>query len=97
MVFTWSMPPLPKGPDLLVLATELAGVGGPSLPLEVSAIDSFGSVTDPAERSLSITAKIDVDAGRIYLRQEQLCEELDRCHDVSTYLLERAPAWLDEV
>ena len=46
LVFTWTLPPLPKGPDLLVLATELAGVGGPDLPLEVSAIDSFASVTD---------------------------------------------------
>ena len=97
IVFNWSMPPLPKGPDLLVLATELAGVGGTVLPTEVSAIDSFGSVTDPAERSLSITAKIEVDAARIYLRQEQLCDELDRCHHVSTYLLDRAPAWLDEL
>ena len=94
--FTWSLPPLPKGPDLLVLATELAGIGGPDLPLEVSAIDSFGSVTDPAERSLSIVAHVEVDIGRIYLRTEQLCEVLDRCHDVSMYLLDRAPAWLDE-
>ena len=35
--FTWALPPLPHGPDLLVLATELAGVGGPDLPVEVSA------------------------------------------------------------
>ena len=44
--FTWSLPPLPSGPDLLVLATDLAGIGGTALPLEVSAIDSFASVTD---------------------------------------------------
>ena len=30
--FTWSLPPLPKCPDLLVLATELAGIGGADLP-----------------------------------------------------------------
>src|SRR5919206_108755 len=47
--FTWALPPLPKGPDLLVLATELAGVGGPDLPLEVSATDSFPSATDAPE------------------------------------------------
>ena len=29
-----------------MLATELAGVGGRELPLEVSAIDSFPSATD---------------------------------------------------
>ena len=32
LIFTWALPPLPKGPDLLLLATELAGVGGPDLP-----------------------------------------------------------------
>ncbi|HUS62146.1 MAG TPA: hypothetical protein VMY34_08110 [Acidimicrobiales bacterium] len=32
LLFTWSLPPLPNGPDLLVLATELAGVGGPTSP-----------------------------------------------------------------
>src|SRR5260370_14837367 len=39
--FTWALPPLPHGPDLLPLATELAGLGGPDLPLEASAIDSI--------------------------------------------------------
>src|SRR5436305_6920986 len=58
LLFTWTLPPLPKGPDLLVLATELAGVGGPELPLEVSAIDSFAAVTDAAERSLTIAARL---------------------------------------
>ena len=53
LMFTWSLPPLPSPPDLLVLATELAGVGGTQLPLEVSAIDSFASVTDAPERSLT--------------------------------------------
>ena len=46
LLFTWTLPPLPEPPDLLVLATELAGVGGVDLPVEVSAIDSFASVTD---------------------------------------------------
>src|SRR5712671_2272521 len=32
--FTWALPPLPHGPDLLVLATELAGVGGRELPVD---------------------------------------------------------------
>ena len=29
LTFTWALPPLAHGPDLLLLATELAGVGGP--------------------------------------------------------------------
>src|SRR3979409_2683244 len=30
--FTWALPPLPSGPNLLELATELAGVGGLAPP-----------------------------------------------------------------
>src|SRR4051812_43254582 len=91
--FTWALPPLPEGPDLLLLATELAGVGGPDLPLEVSAIDSYGQVTDAAERSLTVVARLSVSLARVWLGEELLCETLDRCMDVSHYLLERAPAW----
>lgn len=97
LIFTWALPPLPRSPDLLVLATELAGVGGTDLPLEVSAIDSYAAVTDAPERSLTIVSRIEVGLDRIFLGQEQLCEVLDTCHEVSTYLLDRAPAWLDEV
>ena len=97
ILFTWALPPLPQGPDLLVLATELAGVGGPDLPLEVSAIDSFAAVTDAPERSLAIVARIEVSLAKVFLGQELLCEVLDRCLAVSQYLLDRAPVWLDEV
>ena len=97
MLFTWALPPLPLGPDLLVLATELAGIGGTELPLEVSAIDSYASVTDAPERSLTIVARIEVSLAKVFLGQELLCEVLDRCLAVSQYLLDRAPVWLDEV
>ena len=43
LTFTWALPPLPHGPDLLRLAIDLAGVGGVELPLESSAIDSYAS------------------------------------------------------
>lgn len=97
MIFTWALPPLPQSPDLLVLATDLAGIGGPELPLEVSAIDSYAAVTDPSERSLAIVARIEVSLARVYLGQELLCDTLDRCLDVSNFLLERAPVWLDDL
>lgn len=96
LLFTWTLPPLPKGPDLLLLATELAGVGGRELPLEVSAIDSFASVTDAAERSLSIVARIEVSLSSIFKSEEQLCDVLDRCLAVSEYLVDNSPVWLDE-
>ena len=94
--FNWSMPPLPQGPDLLVLATDLAGVGGTDLPIEVSAIDSFASVTDAPERAVNVVAKVEVSLARVFMGQEQLCEVLDRCLEVSRFLLERAPAWLGD-
>ena len=96
LLFTWTLPPLPSGPDLLVLATELAGVGGTDLPLEVSAIDSFASVTDAAERSLSIVARIEVSLAKIFRSEEQLCDVLDHCLAVSEFLVEHAPGWLAE-
>src|SRR5206468_4095989 len=41
--FTWALPPLPHGPDLLRLAIDLAGIGGIDLPLDASATDSLAS------------------------------------------------------
>jgi len=93
LTFTWALPPLPNGPDLLVLATDLAGVGGPELPLEVSAIDSFGSVTDAPERSLTIVARQQVSLAKVWAGEELLCDLLDRCLAVSRFLLERATTW----
>jgi hypothetical protein len=95
--FTWTLPPLPRPPDLLVLATEVAGIGGVELPVEVSAIDSFQHVTDAPERSLSLVARIPVELADVYLNdEEQLCATLVKCKDVSLYLLEQAQAWLGD-
>jgi hypothetical protein len=96
LLFTWTLPPLPEPPDLLVLATEMAGIGGVELPVEVSAIDSIPSVTDAPERSLSIVARVEVSLTQVYLGEEILCDVLDRCRAVSLYLLDRAPVWLGE-
>ncbi len=96
LILTWALPPLPNGPDLLVLATELAGIGGTDLPLEVSAVDHFASVTDPPERSLNITARTDVSLTQIYLAQEHLSGVFDRAYDVSEFLLDRAQVWLGD-
>lgn len=93
LTFTWAVPPLSEMPDLLVLATELAGVGGPNLPVEVSAIDNYGAPTDAPERSLSVLARVPVSLTRILRGEEQLCEALDRCLDVSRYLLQKVPGW----
>ena len=77
-----------------MLATDLAAVGGPDLPLEVSAIDSYPSVTDAPETSLRVVGHQRVSLLRIRDGEEVPCETLDRCLGVSRYLLERAPGWL---
>ena len=85
-----------NGPDLLVLATDLAGIGRTELPLEVSAIDMFGAVTDPAERSLNIAARTEVSLAQMFMGREQLGDTLDRARAVSEYLLDRAHVWLGD-
>lgn len=97
LMFSWAMPPLKNPPDLLLLATDLAGIGGPNLPLGVSAIDSTASVTDPTERSLAITARVELELSDLFMQRENLCEAFDRCHAVSEFLLDGSPMWLDEV
>jgi hypothetical protein len=96
LVFTWALPPLPMGPDLLRLTIDLAGVGGVDLPLEVSASDTFPSATDAPERSLTVVARQQVSLARVLAGEELLCDVFDRCLKVSQYLLENAPAWLGD-
>jgi len=96
LLFAWRLGPLPDPPDLLVLATELAGLGGMDLPIEVSAVDSFATVTDAPERSLSIVGRVEVSLADLLSGERILCETLDRCRAVSLFLLDRAPAWLGE-
>ena len=67
---------------------------GPDLPLEVSAIDSYPSVTDAPETSLRVVGHQRVSLLRIRDGEEVPCETLDRCLGVSRFLLERAPGWL---
>ncbi len=96
LIFTWSLPPLPEGPDLLELAMDLAGIGGLELPLEVSAIDSFASVTDAPERRLNVVAKVQVSLARILAGEEMMCEVFDRALMVSQWLLDAATNWLEK-
>jgi hypothetical protein len=93
LFFNWGVPPLTSPPDLLILATDLAGMGRTDLPIEVSAIDSFGAVTDAPERSLQLVGKTRVSLVDILMGREQLCEALDVAKDVSLYLVDRTDSW----
>ena len=96
LTFGFVLPPLADGPDLLVLATNLAGIGGPDLPLQVSSLHSYAAVTDKPEITISIISRIDVPLVQVYDRQDIPCDLLDRAHDVCKFLLDGAPAWLHD-
>lgn len=97
LLFTWALPPLSRPPDLLVLATDLAGLGGTDLPLEVSAIDSTASVVDAPEHRISMVARVSVPLADVYSQDDStFCGIFDRCSDVSLFLLRLAPSWMDE-
>lgn len=96
LLFTWALPPLREPPDLLVLATDLAGIGGTDLPLEVSAIDSTVSVVDAPERRLSIVARVSVSLADVFSHEDSgFCEVFDTCSQVSLFLLDLAPQWIE--
>lgn len=97
LVFTWAFPPLVYPPDLLVLATEVAGLGGLDLPLEISAIDSYQKVTDAPERSLTVIGRVPISLALVYRGEtESVCPILDKCREVSLNLLHRVPAWIGD-
>lgn len=95
LYFNWAVPPVNQPPDLLVLATDLAGLGGVDLVIEVSAIDSFAALAEAPERRLHLVGKTTVSLVDIMIGREQLCEVLDRSRDVSEYLLDRVDEWLE--
>jgi hypothetical protein len=95
LYFNWAVPPLLRPPDLLVLATDLAGIGGTLLPIEVQAIDSYAAVTDAAERRLMVQGKILVSLVDVMAGRDELCEVLDCARQVSEYMVERVEDWLE--
>ena len=94
VVFNWGLPALENPPDLIVLSAELLVIGGIDLPIEVSAVDSFGALSDGQERRLSVVASVDLSIVDLMFRQDSLCETLDRVHAVSMYVVEHAPDWI---
>lgn len=96
LTITWSMPPLQASPDLLVLATELAGVGGPDLSLELSAADAYVDVIDAAQRSMNIVSRRTTSLANIFMGREDLSDLFRRLAAVSDYLADRAPAWMGD-
>lgn len=97
LTITWSMPPLQASPDLLKLATDLAGVGGPALVLEISAADAFVSVIDSPQRSVNITARSSTSLARLFMGHEDLSDLFRRLASVSEFLVDQAPVWMGDL
>ncbi len=93
LLFNWALPPLGNPPDLVILAAELAGIAGPDLPIEVSAVDSFGALSDRPERRLSLVGKAEVAIVSVMTGDETMCDLLERCRDTSEYIVKEADQW----
>lgn len=93
LMFNWELPSLGAPPDLVVLAAELAGIGGPSLPIAVSGVSSMDALATGAEHRIKMVARVEVSMVEVLQGDESLCDVLDRCRDVSEYLAGQAEAW----
>jgi hypothetical protein len=60
LLFNWNLPTLKRPPDLVVLAAEVAGIGGPDLPIEVSTVESTGALSTGSDVRLAITGRVEV-------------------------------------
>jgi hypothetical protein len=94
--FNWAMPPMKHPPDLIVLSTELAGIGGIDLPIEVRSVRSMGALSAVDEERLSVVGVVDRSLVDLMFRQDSLCDVLDRVHEVSMFMLDHAEEWTDE-
>ncbi len=93
LVFNWTLPALVSPPDLVILSAELAGIAGTLIPIEVSAVDSFGALSNAPERRLSMVGKVGLSLVDVMLGREKLCDVLDTCRDVSEWLVNNADGW----
>jgi hypothetical protein len=91
--FNWALPTMNVPPDLVVLAAELAGIGGVDLPIEVSGVESTGALSTGSDTRLSLVGRVELSLVDVMMGQEQLCDILDRCREVSEYLVTASEAW----
>ncbi|MGC8466270.1 MAG: hypothetical protein ACP5O0_10170 [Acidimicrobiales bacterium] len=91
---SWSLPPITEHVDLLSLTLDLAGYGGVTLPITVSAMDTFPSVTDSPTRTLGVVGRYTLSLAKIYLGEDVTCELLEKTTAVSTFLLDKAAQWI---
>jgi hypothetical protein len=91
--FNWALPTMKAPPDLVVLAAELAGIGGVDIPIEVSGVESTGALSTGSDIRLSLVGRVEMSLVDVMMGQEQLCDILDRCREVSEYLVTASEGW----
>lgn len=91
--FNWALPVMENPPDLVVLAAELAGIAGVDLPIEVSGVESTGALSTGSDVRLSLVGRVELSLVDVMKGQEQLCGILDRCREVSEYLVTASEEW----
>ncbi|CAN5480528.1 MAG: hypothetical protein ACR2JP_01785 [Acidimicrobiia bacterium] len=91
--FNWSLPPLGNPPDLVILGAELGGVSGTEIPVEVSAVDSIGALEAQPERRLGLVGRTQVNLVDVMMGRDTMCDMLDRCREISEYLVDQAVGW----
>lgn len=91
--FNWALPIMKTPPDLVVLAAELAGIGGVDIPIEVSGVESTGALSTGSDIRLSLVGRVEMSLVDVMMGQEQLCDILDRCREVSEYLVTASEGW----
>ena len=105
--FNFCLPPLDNPPDLLSVWFDVLGRNEHSLlRFDVSGSDNIEAPTEPARRSMTITARCDVPVRDLIAEAEEededdddaepqlaMCSILEDLHGLSLYLLENLNQW----
>ncbi len=99
LIFQWTLPPAPRppgpaGPGHRAGRRGRRGAAGGGVGHRLVPVGHRRPRAQPPDRRQGRGLAV----ARVYTGEEpeQLCDTLDRCRAVSLFLLERAPAWLDE-
>ena len=56
-------------------------------------VESTGALSTGSDVRLSITGRVEVSLVDVMLGQEKMCDTLDRCREVSEFLVTQADMW----
>ena len=94
---TWDLPPVDKDTDLLRLAIELSAIGGMGLPLEVGTLETTASPTDSPVRKVTVVGRSSLSLAKIYAGEDTICPIIEKCLQISRFLLAKTVKWTGEL